>query len=265
MAITTLEQLRSAPTQVLSYQKILQGTGPRVQVGYPTALAASSAGLTLGNTTTGIVPTGDTAGFPHIDTFGAGATGYLASLQVAQSGQGLVTIYDAVFGVGALSHLTVQTFTLASQPSYSGRIPNSDYTNTVLAWEVCEATSSGTSAVTVGYTNQDGTAGRVTSQTGMSGRAAGYVNYFTLQSGDTGVQSVQNITIVGTSLTTGSFNVWVLRKLPLFPTMSWTIPEERFYDLFETGLMPVHQDTALWVASAATSAGLNALFEIANG
>jgi len=78
----------------------------------------------------------------------------------------------------------------------------------------------GTSATTftVNYTNQAGTAGRVSpaSQIGATGfRELGTLLRIPLADGDTGIRSIQSVTLAGTTSTAGNFGVVLYRPLAL--------------------------------------------------
>lgn len=67
--------------------------------------------------------------------------------------------------------------------------------------------------ITMSYTNQAGTAGRTATMSSFPATCtAGSVIYFQLQAGDTGVQSIQSVTL-GTSMVTGAISLIVIREL----------------------------------------------------
>lgn len=79
-------------------------------------------------------------------------------------------------------------------------------------------TQVGTTATTVtaSYTNQDGTAGRTTIATvfgGTNHREAARMIVLPLQSGDTGVRSVQSVTVLATTGTAGNFGVTLFKPV----------------------------------------------------
>ncbi|NOT72480.1 MAG: hypothetical protein HOP09_14760 [Hyphomicrobium sp.] len=73
-------------------------------------------------------------------------------------------------------------------------------------------TNAGTSVCTISYTNSAGLAGRTGTYTIPASAVVGTVGWFSLQAGDTGVRSVQNVTIA-TSLLTGAVSLIAARRL----------------------------------------------------
>ena len=70
--------------------------------------------------------------------------------------------------------------------------------------------------VTATYTNESGGSGRVTPLTNLGGASFNTARRFItlpLQSGDTGVQSVQNVTVTATTGTAGNFGVTLYKPL----------------------------------------------------
>lgn len=70
--------------------------------------------------------------------------------------------------------------------------------------------------VTCSYTNQSGTSGQTTTATAIGGtglREAGVLIRLPLQAGDTGVQSVESVTLAGSTATAGAFGVVLYKPL----------------------------------------------------
>lgn len=75
--------------------------------------------------------------------------------------------------------------------------------------------------LTCSYTNQAGTAGRTSKPIvfgGASANTAGVLLIVPLQDGDTGVRSVESITVAATTGTAGNFGVWLFKPLALLPS-----------------------------------------------
>jgi hypothetical protein len=88
-------------------------------------------------------------------------------------------------------------------------------------------TTVGTTATTVSvrYTNQAGTPNRVSTVTSFGGtgfRDAGRVILIPLQAGDTGVRSVEGVTLTATTGTAGNFGVCLFKPLMSFSLESTT-------------------------------------------
>ena len=85
---------------------------------------------------------------------------------------------------------------------------------------LCIWTNIGTTATTatVSYTNQAGTPGRISTATqiGTAGfNSAGRIILIPLASGDTGVRSVESVTLAGTTAVAGNFGVCLFKPLAI--------------------------------------------------
>lgn len=73
--------------------------------------------------------------------------------------------------------------------------------------------------VTVSYTNQVGTAGQISTATQIGGsyvaNAAGRIILIPLAAGDTGVRSVESVTLAGTTGTAGNFGVCLFKPIAI--------------------------------------------------
>jgi hypothetical protein len=219
--------------------------------------------LAIGNTANGVVPTDATAGYPSINAFQSGAKGYLSRLEYFNTVASRLAIYDRLFAAGAYAFNAAVT--LASQPSYSSRVPGgTDFTGLEIWMEQVTA-ATGIQNVAVTYTNENGVTGRTTGTIAMA--AAGTVGRMMplpLQAGDSGVQKIESVT--GSVATVGTFNVMVLR--PLVQVRVPVINGGGILDMLSTGMPEVFADSALYlmINSDGTSGGLPDLSaEIANG
>lgn len=171
--------------------------------------------LAIGNTTTGVLFDDTTAGAPSLQAFGGGATGYLASATFRNTVAGGMTVYDRIWGAGAVNLNALATTSFSSQPAITGRLPGgTGYQDLEILLEFVVAASNTATTVSVGYTNQDGTTGRTTgATTTLASTASLRVIRMPLQAGDKGVQKIDSVTVGGTVATAGSFNVILARRL----------------------------------------------------
>jgi hypothetical protein len=247
MSLTSLADLSGAFRQRVEMHKgltsnsqaIIWGSLSRLTAGDPVAIPAPS------NTTTGTVPVAGDTGFPTIQPFTGNAHitwwEFGALLEAASSSAGRIMVHDRLWQAGPFSINTTTTF--ASQPSYAGRIPNSDYSGLQL-WIEGNA-QSGTPGITVTYTNQSGVAGRSTTFTMTSlGGAAGSVQV-PLASGDSGVQKVESISLTNVA-GSGTVNLFVARPL-LWGRIEQNNGYMRSEGLENTGMPQVFSDTAFAV------------------
>jgi hypothetical protein len=175
--------------------------------------------LAVGNTTSGVLFTDATAGAPPIRNFGAGNTGHLSAARAHGSGVGLMTtLYDRIWGAGAVSLTTLGTTNFSGQPSIAGRLPGGNDFGSVEIWiELTTTVSATATTVSVGYTNEAGTSGRTTGATAsLSGTNTPRIIVMPLQAGDKGVQRIDSVTVGGTVATAGAFNVLLVRRIAEF-------------------------------------------------
>lgn len=265
MTISTLDGLIAASSQRVSIIKTASRTSVAAIPFSVFDLAGNPGAGTLAgaNTANGVVPTDATAGFPTINAFGGGATGYINLIQFGNSVAARMTLFDCLFKAGAYAFNA--NVALTAQPSYSSRVlGGTDYSNTELWLETVTAFT-GNQSIAVTYTNQDGTAARTTGTiaTGVA-PTVGRMLQLPLQAGDTGIQKVESV--VSTVSTVGTFNVLVLRRL-------WSgrvriANDGDVHDMLKTGLPQIFADSALFlqVTADATATGIPELaIEVVNG
>jgi hypothetical protein len=214
MAITNQDGLIAAlaTSQAINWQK--NGTRTMLSSFWFSLFdltGGQGAGVLAGtDTAAGVVPTDATVGCPPINSFTGSNTGYLGSVQYGSTVACRLRACDMLFKAGAYSALA--SVTLASQPSYSARIPGGDYKGTELWIETVTAFSGGNLAITVTYTNQDGVAGKSTGSIALGlAPTLGRMIQLQLASGDSGIQKIESVALTGS--TSGSLNLLVLRPL----------------------------------------------------
>jgi hypothetical protein len=267
MAITTLDGLIAAARQRVLIQKtasMTATTGGLLHAVHHLAGNPGAGTLSAGNTANGVVPTDATSGFPAIGTFGGGATGYISRIQASNSVLSTLVIYDRLFHCGA--YACPQTrLVLASQPSYSTRVPGgTDFTGLEL-WVEGVTAVTGNMVITVEYTDQDGNAGATTGaiSTGIAPILGRMIN-IPLAAGDSGVQKIEAVTCA--TSTAGTWNLVVMRRLATV-----RIPVAGFSDILgwdRTGLPQIFDNSALCIAVApdSTATGLPmVMFDVVNG
>jgi hypothetical protein len=192
--------------------------------------------LAVGNTANGVVPTDATTGAPTIN-FGSGL-GYLTEVEFNTSQAGRFALYDRLFHAGAYAFNAAVT--LASQPSFSSRVPGgTDFTGLQL-WVECVTTFTGSLSLAVTYTNQSGVAAHSTGTIVVGALTVGQMLQLPLQSGDSGIQKIESVT--ATIATVGTFNVLVTR--PLWSARSGVVTQRRYW-LDRLGMPQVWGDSCL--------------------
>jgi hypothetical protein len=214
MAITTMDGLVNAIGNASQDQKLFFPSATNVAGGWinlnqavtssfgimATPTAAGSGGKTYNRTS-------ETTGFPRFNNPAGGLTQYIGRLGATFATAGTLHIYDLLW---ACSGLVGNVATAQNVTSFSG-MPTRNTTGTGCEiWVGCSSAIGATAHnVTVSYTNQAGTAGRTTVSTaGIASMPANRMYQLPLQSGDTGVQSIQSMTLSASSGTAG--NLWLL-------------------------------------------------------
>lgn len=242
MAITTVDGIVAAVKQRVEFYK----TASRTTVAggwfcnFDVAGNPAAGTLAVGNTANGIVPTDAIGGYPAINAF-SGSKGYLSRLFLKNSVVGIIRLFDCVFAAGAYAFNA--DVTLASQPSYAGRLsPAGDYRGLEL-WAEAATAATGNLAVQVNYTDAADGAG----DTGAIGVGAaptlGRCWPIPLQAAHDGVKTLTRIR--GSVATVGTFNVRVLRPLAdIYITVASMGVLQNWMDL---GLPEVFADSALYM------------------
>ena len=133
----------------------------------------------------------------------------------ATSQAGTLLIYDRLLDIGGLSGTTTTAQTVG------GSITRNTGGEGNQIWvEINTIIGTTATTITASYTNQAGTSGRTTIATAFGGtglREAQRMIPLPLQQGDTGVQSVQSVTVLASTTTAGNFGVVILQPLGLQP------------------------------------------------
>lgn len=171
-------------------------------------------GVVLTSTTT--IPNG---AIPHYNP--ASGNAYLAYLDAMATQAGRLLVLDRIWHNGGYT-ITLTTAQNSTTPAWPSRNPTSGTNDAptttglgvLLALEVSAATGAGTPTITISYTNDAGTAGRTATNiiATVATSAIGATYFIGLQAGDTGVRSVQSLTLSAT-WTSGTVNLVAYRKL----------------------------------------------------
>lgn len=242
MTIATLDDYINSAKQGLTYFKQSGATTVfAVPFGMFNIAGNPGAGTLAGTSTTaGVVPDQSTAGCPSIVTFGA-TTGYLGQVMYTADQSGTLAFYDLLWKGGAYAFNS--NVTLASQPSFSARVPGGTNFGGLQIWLETVTNFTGNQSIAITYTNQAGTAGKTTGT--IATGAAPIVNrmfQMPLASGDSGVQKIEVVT--SSVATVGTFNVLVLR-----PLWRGTLPQANLGDthgLDKVGLPTIFSGTAFY-------------------
>lgn len=268
MAITLVDQVLAGAIPPVDCFKtgatmIAAGTrySPFYVTGFPGAAAAPSPGLAGAALTTyaGQIP------WPGNPSSG---NSYLSRLVASCTGAGTLYILDRLWhnsGIG-ITTTTAQTVTSAAWPARSrdGTV-NGD--GVMVGLEVSAALGNGAVAnTTLTYTNQAGT-GSKTGTIASFPAAAGIGTFipFALASGDTGVRSIQSITL-GTTYVSGTMHLVAYRVLA---ALSIAQANTGFEINAVTGGFPRLFDNTvpfpIWIPSSTTAVNLSFAMSLAQG
>lgn len=207
--------------------------------GMPGAGSAPAAALN------GSVHTAPLAGcFSFVD---GAAKQYLARLQAGSSAQaGVLMLCDRLWSNG-----NINVTSTGAQAITSPAWPARDNTGTTagdgvfIAAEVSALMGAAAPTITVGYTNEAGTAGRSGTVVGGSAAPVGAFHQVALQAGDRGVRSVQSVTLSASWLS-GTFHLVAYRVVAALELLASGVPNaidaltSGFPELFDSScLFPV--------------------------
>lgn len=246
MAITTLAGIRSGlvmPTRFSKNGSMPTGVAGRAQSGFyvtgatPEAAAAPTPGL-AGEALTSY------AGQIGVPT--ASGTAYLAGVKVLNGTSGNRPLYllcdrlwhNSGFTITSTSAQTVNSVAFPARD----RDGSTNGDGVYIGVEVSTTTGLGTPTITVSYTNQAGTAGRTGTNIMATIASAAIGSFYTikLQAGDTGVRSVQTLTLSAT-WTSGVIHLVAYRPIAAVTTRGECLSGVDF-DYIHNGLIPVQNN-----------------------
>lgn len=242
MAIANYNTYRSklaVPTQVLHSTKVSVSLSPGKMHSLwpvtPDAGVVPSVATAPTNTTAGSLGQRNATGIQRI----AHVTGSLGS-------SGYMMLCDRLSHQGGLSGIvtTEQTTNLPTAPLTRYTSGN----GVMMALEMYVAVGTTATTVTVSYTNSNGVAGRISEPMVFGGTGFREINRLLivpLQEGDTGVRSVESVTVPATTGTAGNFGVTLFKPLMAMPTLN-VGSQPMFFDSILTlcGNMPAIENGA---------------------
>jgi hypothetical protein len=214
MAITTVSGAASNSKRTTYFSKaVTAGSGGQSftlwsRAGYPAAGSYDTTlnGVALTAPVTGQIP------FPNP----VSGNSYLARFQAqSQAVSDTVILADRLWHNGGFTITSTSAQSITS-PTWPARdiAGSTNGDGVLLAVEVSATVGAATPTITVSYTNQSGTAGRTATNifTTGSGASAGVMYPLSLQTGDTGVRSVQSLTL-SASYVSGTINLVAYREI----------------------------------------------------
>lgn len=227
--------------------------------GYPANASVNSNGLS------GAAVTSYTG---SIDIPDSSNTTYIKAVNVSAATSGIFMLCDLLWHNSGLS-LTSTTSQTINSAAFAARDSNESANGegVIVALFITGSTGSGTPVLSLGYTNQSGTASRSSNAVtaSLSSTAAGASYFFSLQDGDTGIRSIQSYQQDAT-WTSGTAHLAAFRPILTVPVYSSV---KRYYaDITENGLIKIFNSSVLFglfFSSNGTMSGLSATIEYTQG
>lgn len=218
--------------------------------GLPAAGATPATGA-------GAVPTAATNGaFAVTNPSGANR---LNALTFGAGGvtQGVVMLYDRLVHTSGLdgTNTGAQTINSAALTRYTSGV------GVLCAIEVYTALGATPRTATISYTNQAGAAGKTSGTISIPANSAAQtiIFPFPFASGDTGIQSVQSLTLSGSTGTAGNFGITLYVPLALIGYNANTYNERDLVN--QTANLPqINSNACLAIATLATTSSTGAQF-----
>jgi len=246
MAITTMDQLVSGLTVGFRspFYKAQAAAGGLASFwrygGIPGIGAIPPTGV-------GEAPTEATLGALYFVNPTGGAFSYLASAEFAEASQaGTTYLYDRLVHTSGLSG-TVTTSQTVNSVAITR--PDSLGAGTDLFIECFTSVGGTASNATIIYTNQSGTSGR-TAVVSVGNMSLGNLQLVSLASGDTGVRSVQSVTLSASTGVAGNLGIVIGRRIAILPASNANgsgFVGATVQDAFALGLPQLYDHSCLWM------------------
>lgn len=278
MAIATLD---AALAGMQFPQPITKGATPSMVAGRPQSLwylpGAPGVGLTPANTAGGVALSSSSAlvagQIPHYDP-GSGNS-YLAQFGAKATLPGTLMLCDRLMHVGGTSGgSAISPTTTTAQTINTGTLPSRDRAGSAngdgIMWglEIVVATGVGTGATpTLSYTNQAAASGKASTliDTYAASSTIGAFYRFNLTAGDTGIQSVQTLTLNAT-MTSGTLALVAYRVLAELPLIAAFVGDS--IDALTSGFPQLFPGTVpflLFVPNATTAVSVSGVYSETQG
>lgn len=181
-------------------------------------------------------------GFPTGQNPTPPALSYLTQMKATFATAGTIHLYDRVWSCSGMSGTVATAQSVVSFPTLTR--PGANGEGLEIWIECYTATGATASNITVQYTNSANVSGRNTVSTAhITSMPANRMYQVPLQSGDTGVKSIQSVTLSGTTGAAGSFGVTLMKRIT---SIASAIPNAgQTMDFAQLGLPIIQNDTAI--------------------
>lgn len=193
---------------------------------------------------------------------------YLARLQGQATIAGTLMLVDRLWHQSGISVTTTTAQTINSVAFPARDVDASTNGNGIyIGLEISTATGAGAATPSISYTNQAGTAGKTGSMivAYAASSVAGTFYPFSLAAGDTGVRSVQTVTL-GVSMTSGTIHLVAYRVLAKLELTAAHTPNA--IDFITSGFTRLYDNTVpflIFIPSTTTTSNINAQMIVSQG
>lgn len=254
MAITSMDGLLTAlsASQVFNFYKASATTKGAGYYHSLWRIAGNPGAASTPSTGSGNAPTNATLGAITFTNADSGNKLYLGRFSFTSGTIGYFTLYDRLVETSGIVGNTTSPQTVNS--TALTRHTTGDGVRLWLEWYT--STGTGTPTATVSYTNQDGTASRTTtSPAWVSSMSVGQMLPVPLAVGDSGIRSVQSVTLSAATGSAGDFGI-VLAK-PLIDIPVPVIYAGQYLDAFACGLPEIPNNACLAFMLLASASTMN--------
>lgn len=270
MAITTLDGALAGMQPARYFAKNVTGTmvagrpwSTWALAGNPGAgsFSASLSGVALDSTSANV-----NGQIPFTDPVSGNS--YLARFQAGATISGTLLLCDRLWHNGGFTITTTTAQTVNSATFPARDLAGSTNGDGVLVGiEVSAACGAAAPAPTLTYTNQAGTGSRTASLSFPTANspAAGSFFPFGLQAGDTGVRSIQSLTL-GTSWVSGTINLVAYRVIAALELTGAFVPNA--IDAITSGFQKLHNGTVpflIFIPSTTTTSSISGQMIVTQG
>ena len=196
----------------------------------------------------GEIPTNLTTGSISFTQPGSGRDKHLIHASITPVVAGVYLLYDRLYHIGGLSGTSAVTQSIqGAHPGSPALTRNTNGNGNIVFYEIYAAVGTTARTLSMTYTNQNGTTGR---SANINIGAAGFSEITRMQriplaAGDTGVQSVQDIVLNGTTGTAGSFGITIAHPLAWIPVGAAGVMGWRDYTTGLPGIPTIHPSASL--------------------
>jgi hypothetical protein len=270
MAITTLDGALAGMMPPVPFAKAVTGTMVAGRPWSTWALAGTPGAGSFDTTLAGVALSSTSAQvngqLRHVNPGSGNA--YLAGLTATAAQAGLLLLCDRLWHNGGftITSATSQTVNSAAFPARD----NDGSTNgvgVVLGMEISATCGAAAPTITVGYTNSANTSGRTATNSFATANSPAAGSFFPigLQAGDSGVRSVQSVTL-SVSWVSGTMNLVAYRVLAAIPLAGAFIPNA--VDALTSGFPRLYNGAVpflMFIPNTTTTSNISGVYQETQG